>query len=90
MMIRTVNLGVANSINSFAMTHDEYATVAADSPMMASVLRTAAKDIFSIDLLVDFYNQISILLPAGVSLPAPPLKGNADVTQVLESDYFFS
>ena len=88
--MKTVNLAVLNDLRQFSMIHDSYATTAAKSGMLASCLRRATVDMFSEDLMENFAQQITHLLPPGVTLPPIPYVGGLDINAVLDSQYYFA
>lgn len=90
LMMKTVNLAVLNDLTQFSMIHDSYATTAAKSGMLASCLRQATVDMFSEDLMENFAQQITHLLPPGVTLPPIPYVGGLDINAVLDSQYYFA
>ena len=90
LMMKTVNLAVLNDLRQFSMIHDSYATTAAKSGMLASCLRRATVDMFSEDLMENFAQQITHLLPPGVTLPPIPYVGGLDINAVLDSQYYFA
>ena len=76
-------------IYDFAMIHDSYGTHANNCDVFSRVLREEYFSIFSVDLLHDFLRQVSIQHP-NIEFPEIPAYGNADLTEVLKSTYFFS
>lgn len=89
----SVHNALVDGINSFAMVHDSYGVPAADAARMASGLRRAFVDTFtSHDVLEDFLTNLKgQLMPEKIAeLPAMPEKGELDVSQVLESPFFFA
>ena len=89
----TVNSCVKHGVTDFMMIHDSFGTHAGNSKLLAQVLR---EDFVSIyyeqDVLSAFIEDqgeelMDSLLEAGVY---PPEDGLLDITQVLESEYFFS
>ena len=87
---RTLQHSLSKGINHYSMVHDSYGTHAQNSPQLASALRTATVEMFSEDLLENFRSQILAQLPNGVYCPCPPEKGDLDIREVLDSDYYFS
>lgn len=81
------NLGIHN----LTMIHDSYATLAADTETLAIALRTAFVTFYeNNDVLEAFRDEILEQLPEGVKLPELPSKGELDINQVLNSEYFFA
>lgn len=91
-MMETVRLCRANDVQSFAMIHDSYGTVAADTETMAMSLRMAFVDMYRTDVLQQFLVTVAADLPPEVveKLPPVPPKGSLDLDQVLASPFFFS
>lgn len=92
-LMMTVNRAKALGINSLAMVHDSYATHAADSPALGRALREAFVEMYrDNDVLADFIRDVSRGLPDEVAadLVAPPVKGDLEIEQVLESRFFFA
>lgn len=85
-----------NDITHFAMIHDSFGCHAADTQMLAACLRRAFVDLYgkerNLDVLEDFRQQIIRQVDeANVdSVPPVPSKGNLDVEEVLNSDFFFA
>ena len=92
-LVGCVNLCVDNGVTQFAMIHDSYGTLAADTEMLGACLRHAFVDLYqNHDVLADFRQCIEGMLPVEdrAKLPPPPAKGNLDLSKVLESDFFFA
>lgn len=88
-----VNRAQFKGIQHFAMVHDSYGTVAADVPAMRDALREAFVEMYEDhDVLAEFRQEIADMLsPENLEqLPEVPQKGDLDLTQVLESDFFFA
>ena len=71
------------------MIHDSYGTHANNCDVFSKVLREEYFSLFSVDLLHDFLRQVSIQHP-NIEFPEIPAYGNANLTEVLKSTYFFS
>lgn len=77
----------AEGINSLAMIHDDFGTHAADAARFARIIREVFLEMYQdTDWLYEFAARY---MEAGVILPDPPEKGTLDLTQVLDSEYFF-
>lgn len=74
----------AHGIDSLAMIHDDYGTHAADAQKLFDIIR---KQFVAMYLACDPPAELCKLYPV---LSAPPTKGNLDIMEVLESDFFFS
>jgi DNA-directed RNA polymerase, mitochondrial len=86
----TVDSAVACGVDSFAMIHDSYGTLAADTDVLRECLRQAFCQMYQFDVLQSFADEIQKGLPEGVKLPPLPPKGSLDINQVLQSDFFFA
>jgi DNA-directed RNA polymerase len=75
-------------IYDFSMIHDSYGTHANNCDMFGEVLREEFADIFSVDLLQNLKYQIEQQHPT-IKLSEPPRYGNADISKVCNSTYFF-
>jgi DNA-directed RNA polymerase len=92
-LVACVNTAAANGIQSFAMIHDSYGTLAADTDMLGACLRTAFVDLYKEhDVLAEFRETIIAMLPPELAEKVPPLpaKGSLDIDAVLSSDFFFA
>lgn len=79
-----VNRAKAEGINAFAMIHDDYGTHAADTVRLYRIIR---------EVFVEMYQKHDVLEEFRAAygfLPVPPPMGTLDLTQVLDSKYFFS
>jgi DNA-directed RNA polymerase len=86
----TVDAATACGLEQFAMIHDSYGTLAADTDVLRECLRQAFCQMYQFDVLKSFADEIQAGLPAGVTLPSLPAKGSLDINQVLLSDFFFA
>lgn len=88
----TICYAAENGVESFAMVHDSYATVAADTAMLAASLRYAFCEMYEVDVLSEFRGQIEDMLSdkAKEKLPAVPDMGSLDLEVVKKSDFFFA
>ncbi|MFN4278332.1 MAG: DNA-directed RNA polymerase [Ferrovibrio sp.] len=80
-------------ITSFAMVHDSYGTLAAHTDLLGQCLRAAFVELYeNHDVLEDFRQNILDMLSdeRREKLPPIPDKGELDIRQVLESDFFFA
>ena len=75
-------------IYDFAFIHDSYGTHATGCEALSKVLRNVFVDMFSVDLLQDWKHQLEH--NTNIVLPEPPEYGNADISQITNSTYFFS
>lgn len=79
-----VNAAKAEGIDAFAMIHDDFGTHAADSAALYRIIREVFVGMYTRhDVLEDFRSAYRFL-------PDPPPVGDLDLSQVLDSPYFFS
>lgn len=85
-------IGSEHGVKSWAMVHDSYGTHAASVEVMQQALRVAFVEMYrDHDVMEEFRQQVGAMLPGGPSdLPDLPAKGDLDIMQVLESDFFFA
>lgn len=90
-LVLSVDLAQEMGIGSFAMVHDSYGTLAADTNLLARCLRVAFVDMYeNNDVLDQFREEVGLILAKGQTLPELPPQGELDLRQVLESDFFFA
>lgn len=92
-LMLSTELAEYNGITSYSMIHDSFGTHAADAEMLGRCLRTAFVDLYlNHDVLAEFRDQIVSQVPEDQRDQIPPLprKGTLDITQVMESDFFFA
>ena len=88
-LMLTVSQAAADGVNSFAVAHDSYATVAADCSVLARAARQAFVHLYSThDMLQSLHEQFRV--QGGDAIPVPPPKGTLDVNALLASDYVFA
>jgi len=87
-MMATVLACSEAGLRSYSMIHDSYGTHAADMDTMNRCLR---------EEFVKMYEGFSLArlhrgwqLELGIELPEPPTPGSLDLTQVIQSPYFFA
>ena len=89
-LFKTVIAARSVGVHDFAMVHDSFATLPADSQALAESIRLAYARIFEDDVLAGFKKEVEAYLPTDVELPELPEYGDLDIYQLLTSDYFFS
>lgn len=77
-------------VDSMQMIHDSFAVHPSNADLLCRSVRKAAVDIFSHDWLEEFDQFIRGYAEPDVELPELPERGAFDVTQVLDSQFFFS
>lgn len=85
----TVCTALRHGITSFAMIHDSYGTHAANTDLLGDCLRSVFVDIYQDDILGQFYQALQKSLLAD-DIPSPPARGSLDITEVMQSVFFFS
>lgn len=89
----TVCRAVEKGIDSFAMIHDSYGTVAADAPELGRTLRDVFVDTFTEhDVLTEFKDSVLALVPEDMhdQIGELPSMGTLDIEQVRKSAFFFA
>ena len=82
-------------VTEFGAVHDSYWGHPADMDVLNRTLRESFVNLYTPnrmeDLYLDFSSQYGVALSrAGKSLPPPPPRGDFDISEVLESPYFFA
>lgn len=79
-------------IMNFAMIHDSFGTHAGNTGRLSKIIRETFVGMYKGNILEDFRDQIVKQLSPETASELPPLPelGNFDLTQVLESEYFFA
>ena len=85
----TVNAAVEDGMRSFAMIHDSYASHACNTTALAHILRKEFVGIYREDWLIRVYDEVRGYAK-GAQLNPPPARGDFDIEQVLDSEFFFS
>lgn len=87
----TVHECLKDGILDYAMVHDSYGTHSPNMPRLNKRLREAFVSMYQEhDVLLNLYEDAVVSLPEGTLVPPPPPKGGLDLTEVLQSDYFFA
>lgn len=91
-MQKTVARCHAEGLRSFSLIHDSYGTHAGNAWAMAQFLREEFVRMYSDhDVLANFRDEIAAMLCVpSEDLPQLPPKGTLDLSQVLESAFFFA
>ncbi|QDP54765.1 MAG: putative RNA polymerase [Prokaryotic dsDNA virus sp.] len=90
LLYKTVNCASTMGVRNFAVVHDSFATLAADTEKLATAIRTSAAEMFSEDILMDFKLGVESMLPGIEPLPDLPEYGTLDPSVVKESLFFFN
>ena len=86
-MMLTIVECLKRGVTSFNMIHDDYHTHAADVDTMSPALRYRFVRQYQTDWLHTYWMQWCEA--TGIDLPEPPSRGDFDLTQVIDSPYFF-
>lgn len=89
----TVCRAADKGIKSFALIHDSFGTLPADTPALFMTIRESFVEMYSeIDVLQGFADQIKAQLTEEnkKSLPPVPLKGSLELESVIDSMYCFA
>ncbi|WP_297894694.1 DNA-directed RNA polymerase [uncultured Desulfovibrio sp.] len=96
-LMRTVSHCLDEGIDRFAMIHDSYGTLAADSEKLAGLLRSTFVELFGgkENMLELWSREVMAAVPTEVlqkmdTLPAVPSFGKLDVNDVTKSLFFFA
>ncbi|WP_298996833.1 DNA-directed RNA polymerase [uncultured Desulfovibrio sp.] len=96
-LMRTVQHCLACGITRFAMIHDSYGTLAADSEKLAGLLRSTFVELFggTANMLELWSREVLAAVPTDVlqkadALPVVPSFGKLDVSNVTNSLFFFA
>ena len=88
-MMRTINVAFNEGIEDFACIHDDYGVHAADTDRFFNIIREEFVGMYTdTNPLEKFKEEQEENLE--VVLPDIPASGNLDITEVLNSEYFFS
>ncbi len=92
-MYKTINLAAKEGVTAFAMIHDSYGTIPADSKTLSRCTREAFVSLYtSNEHLKTFKDHLGMGLSEAQieELPEVPEVGTFDITKVLNSKHFFS
>ena len=92
-MMETVNIAYRNGITNFCNVHDSFGTTAGDVEVLNKSLREAFVTMFTEhDILANFRNDVLKQLPVELheKIPEVPEKGNLDIQQLTNSEFFFA
>lgn len=88
-LAKTVLACKEHGIKAIALIHDSYGTHACDVDLLGRLLRVEFVKMYSEDLLLKLEEEVKAYAP-DVELPERPSRGSLDLSQVLQSPYFFS
>lgn len=75
-------------IKDFSMIHDSFGCPMAHVGLMRDILRESVVDMYQSDYLNEWKESVEKY--SGLEMPEPPAKGSFNVTEILQSDFFFS
>ena len=75
-------------IRDFSMIHDSFGCHFADMGLMRDILRQSIVDMYSDDYLKRWKESVERY--SGLTMPEPPATGEFDITEILNSEFFFS
>lgn len=82
-----------HGINNFALIHDSFGTIPADTPELFMVIRESFVEMYSeIDVLARFADQLKdqLTIENQKQLPPLPLKGTLELNSIIESRFCFA
>lgn len=86
----TVNAAHDLGVRSIKTVHDSLSVHATRMAAMHACVRAATVGIFGDNQLERLAEQLDLLLPPGVSLPSVPNLGTLNITDVMDSKYYFN
>ena len=92
-LMMTVLSCLDNGVTDFMVVHDSFATVAADAEKLNDCIREQFIDLYKdYNLYEDLLTQCKERHPdpTSVQWPEPPKQGDLDITEVWDSEFFFS
>jgi DNA-directed RNA polymerase len=92
-MMKTVNVAYKNGVINFCNVHDSFGTTAADVETLNKSIREAFIEMFTNnDILENFRNDVLRQLPKELhdKLPEVPAKGDLEINQLRDSEFFFA
>lgn len=91
-MFLTMNLLAQYGVVDFAMIHDSYGTHAANTEAMSQAIRQAFVNMYQVDVLNRFRDEVIAALPPELASQVPPVPpaGALVLAQVLSAEFFFA
>ncbi|ESX98611.1 DNA-directed RNA polymerase [Mesorhizobium sp. LNJC405B00] len=86
----TVNLAAERGLTKFAMIHDSYGTTAAKTPALAKALRESFVNMYSGENVLEVFAREVVPEHLKQDTPAVPMVGGLDLSETLNSRYFFA
>jgi DNA-directed RNA polymerase len=91
--MKTVNIAYKNGITNFCNVHDSFGTTAGDVETLNKSIRAAFIEMFTQhDILENFKKDVLEQLPKELhdKLPDVPAKGDLEINQLRDSEFFFA
>jgi DNA-directed RNA polymerase len=88
-MVFTINEAVTRGITNFAMVHDDFGTLAADTPEFFDLIRVTFVRMYHSRSWLHSWKAELESLGEDLELPDPPEPGDLQILDVLDSQYFF-
>jgi DNA-directed RNA polymerase, mitochondrial len=90
-MMLTVLRAEQKGITNFAMIHDSFGTLAADTPTLFDTIRESMVEMYDVcDVLEQFLEEVKGQMPEDTEFPPVPAKGSLDLAGVLASPFAFA
>ena len=89
-LVRTVNKCADEGMWQFSMVHDSYGTHSPNLPLMQEILRKEFVKMYEENDVLEELRDHAITTLGHDDLPVVPTRGNLDLRQVINSDYFFA
>lgn len=89
-MTKTINRASALGVEDFAMVHDSYGTHSTHMHILSDVLREEFVKMYEQHDVLTELRDHAITVLGTQDIPVPPSKGNLDLREVLNSQYFFA
>lgn len=89
--LRMVAVGAPkNGINSLALIHDSFGTLAPDCDVLGALLRETMIDLYSVNRLEDLRDQLCAYLPEEAKVPPSPARGSLDLGPLRDAQFAFA
>lgn len=89
-MTKTINKASKLGIQDFAMVHDSYGTHSSMMPLLSEVLREEFVNMYEQHDVLTELRQHAIKVLGTEDVPVPPARGELNLREILQSEYFFA
>jgi len=89
-MTKTINKASKLGITDFAMVHDSYGTHSSQMPLLSEVLREEFVNMYEQHDVLTELRQHAIKVLGTDDVPVPPARGELNLREILQSEYFFA